>query len=35
VALTGTTISPPLFPVLALLGRKVVLDRLDEVLKPG
>jgi len=35
VALTGTTISPPLFPVLALLGRKVVLDRLDEVLKPN
>jgi glutamyl-tRNA synthetase len=32
VALTGTTISPPLFPVLALLGRKVVLDRLDQVL---
>jgi glutamyl-tRNA synthetase len=34
VALTGTTISPPLFPVLALLGREVVLDRLDEALKP-
>lgn len=35
VALTGTTVSPPLFPVLALLGREVVLDRLDEVLKSG
>ena len=34
VALTGTTISPPLFPVLAMLGQKVVLARLDEVLKP-
>jgi len=34
VALTGTTVSPPLFPVLALLGREVVLDRLDEALKP-
>jgi glutamyl-tRNA synthetase len=32
VALTGTTISPPLFPVLALLGRKVVLERLDQLL---
>lgn len=35
VALTGTTVSPPLFPVLALLGREVILDRLDEALKPG
>jgi glutamyl-tRNA synthetase len=35
VALTGTTISPPLFPVLGVLGREVVLDRLDEVLKAG
>jgi len=33
VALTGTPISPPLFPVLALLGREVVLDRLDQVLE--
>ena len=32
VALTGTTISPPLFPVLALMGRQVVLDRLTQVL---
>ncbi len=32
VALTGTTISPPLFPVLALLGRKVMVERLDQVL---
>lgn len=32
VALTGTTISPPLFPVLALLGREAVLERLDHVL---
>ena len=35
VVLTGTTISPPLFPVLCMLGREVVLDRLDEVLKAG
>ena len=35
VALTGTTVSPPLFPVLALLGRETVLHRLDDVLKPG
>ncbi|HSD51150.1 MAG TPA: glutamate--tRNA ligase [Candidatus Methylomirabilis sp.] len=33
VALTGSTISPPLFPVLALLGREVVLERLDRVLE--
>ena len=33
VALTGTTASPPLFPVLALLGRDVVLQRLDAVLQ--
>jgi glutamyl-tRNA synthetase len=32
VSLTGTTISPPLFPVLALIGREVVLERLDRVL---
>lgn len=32
VALTGTTVSPPIFPVLAFLGRKVALDRLDQVL---
>jgi len=32
VALTGSTISPPLFPILALLGREVVLERLDRVL---
>ena len=35
VALTGSTISPPLFPVLALLGREVVLERLDQVLGSG
>jgi glutamyl-tRNA synthetase len=35
VALTGTTASPPLFPILALLGRKVVLERLDGVLARG
>jgi len=35
VALTGTTASPPLFPVLALLGRTVVLERLDAVLQSG
>ena len=34
VALTGTTVSPPIFPVLALLGREVVLQRLDAVLGP-
>ena len=33
VVLTGTTASPPLFPVLALLGREVVLARLDGLLK--
>jgi glutamyl-tRNA synthetase len=32
VALTGSTISPPLFPVLVLLGREVVLQRLDQAL---
>jgi glutamyl-tRNA synthetase len=35
VALTGTTISPPLFPVLALLGREAVLERLDQALAGG
>lgn len=35
VALTGTTVSPPLFPILALLGREVVLDRLARALGPG
>ena len=35
VALTGTTVSPPLFPVLALLGRETVLNRLGRVLGPG
>ncbi|MBI4572198.1 MAG: glutamate--tRNA ligase [candidate division NC10 bacterium] len=35
VVLTGTTISPPLFPILALLGRDVVLDRLGSVIAPG
>jgi glutamyl-tRNA synthetase len=34
VALTGTTASPPLFPVLALLGKAVVVERLDAVLQP-
>jgi glutamyl-tRNA synthetase len=33
VALTGTTTSPPIFPVLALLGREAVLARLDRVLE--
>jgi glutamyl-tRNA synthetase len=32
VALTGTTVSPPIFPVLVLLGREVILDRLGQVL---
>jgi glutamyl-tRNA synthetase len=31
VALTGTTVSPPIFPVLALLGRETVLNRLARV----
>ncbi len=31
VAITGTTVSPPIFPVLALLGREAVLQRLDAV----
>ncbi|HSB77715.1 MAG TPA: hypothetical protein VLM91_02915, partial [Candidatus Methylomirabilis sp.] len=35
VALTGTTVSPPIFPVLVLLGREVVLDRLAQVLGPS
>jgi glutamyl-tRNA synthetase len=34
VALTGTTTSPPIFPVLVLLGREAVLARLDQVLDP-
>jgi glutamyl-tRNA synthetase len=33
VAITGTTASPPLFAVLALMGREVVLERLDTVLE--
>jgi glutamyl-tRNA synthetase len=33
VALTGSAGSPPIFPLLALLGRGVVLDRLDRVLE--
>ncbi len=32
VAVTGTAASPPIFPVLALLGRETVLERLDRVL---
>ena len=32
VALTGSTASPPLFLVLALMGREVVLERIDRVL---
>ena len=32
VALTGTTASPPIFPVLVLLGREAVLARLDGAL---
>jgi glutamyl-tRNA synthetase len=32
VALTGTTASPPIFPILALLGRETVLERLDRAL---
>ena len=35
VALTGSTISPPIFPVLVLLGREEVLDRLAQVLGPN
>ena len=35
VVLTGTTISPPIFPVLVLLGREEVLDRLAQVLGPN
>jgi glutamyl-tRNA synthetase len=31
VALTGTTVSPPIFPVLVLLGRETVLNRLARV----
>jgi glutamyl-tRNA synthetase len=32
VALTGSTASPPIFPVLVLLGREAALARLDEAL---
>jgi glutamyl-tRNA synthetase len=32
VALTGTAASPPIFPILALLGREVALERLDRAL---
>jgi glutamyl-tRNA synthetase len=32
VALTGTAASPPIFPILALLGRKEALARLDRAL---
>jgi glutamyl-tRNA synthetase len=32
VALTGTAASPPIFPILALLGRKETLERLDRAL---
>jgi len=35
VVLTGTTASPPLFPVLSLLGRETVLDRLAHEVHPG
>ena len=35
VALTGTTVSPPIFPVMVLLGREEVLDRLAKVLGQG
>jgi glutamyl-tRNA synthetase len=34
VALTGSTASPPIFQLLALLGRETVLDRMDAVLDP-
>jgi len=33
VALTGSTASPPIFPVLVLIGREAVLERLDAVLR--
>jgi glutamyl-tRNA synthetase len=32
VALTGTAASPPIFPILVLLGRKEALERLDRAL---
>jgi glutamyl-tRNA synthetase len=32
VALTGTAASPPIFPILALLGREAALERLDRAL---
>ena len=32
VALTGTAASPPIFPILALLGREDALERLDRAL---
>ncbi len=35
VAVTGTAASPPLFPILALLGRDEVLRRIDRALAEG
>ncbi len=35
VALTGTAVSPPIFPILALLGREDALARLDRALEQG
>jgi glutamyl-tRNA synthetase len=32
VALTGTAASPPIFPILVLLGREKALERLDRAL---
>jgi hypothetical protein len=34
VALTGTAASPPIFPILVLLGRDEALARLDRALAP-
>jgi len=35
VAVTGTTISPPIFETLMLLGREKALGRIDRCLRPG
>jgi glutamyl-tRNA synthetase len=35
VAMTGTAASPPLFPILVLLGRDEVLARLDRAIEGG
>ncbi|MGH7429446.1 MAG: glutamate--tRNA ligase, partial [Candidatus Methylomirabilaceae bacterium] len=33
VALTGRTVSPPMFPIMALMGKEMVRCRVEEALK--